>query len=120
MMRFSKTIKTAALAGLVGLGFGAATAIPAMADRTYTRCAGDGQCWHVRCDWDGDDCRRQPVQTGWYGDRGDYDAGYRFERRRYYDPDRDRFYRLHHFDHRSGRWVCDGDSEYCRWSARYW
>lgn len=105
MMRGSKTLKSAALAGLVGLGFAAAVATPAHADRVYTRCDGE-RCWQVVCDWD--DCQRVPAR--WH-------APYRYERR-YYDGDRDRFYRLHHYDHRRGVWVCDGDSEYCRWSAR--
>ncbi len=111
-MHFSKTLKSAALAAVMGVGMAAATATPAEADRAYTRCAGD-RCWRVVCDWDGDACRRAPLHNGWYG------SSYRSERR-YYDSDRERFYRYHHFDHRSGRWVCDGDSEYCRWSARHW
>lgn len=113
MMHFSRMLKSAALAGLVGFGFVAATATPAKADRIYTRCDNDGdRCWRVRCDWDGDDCRRVPVRWNGY-------QSYRYERR-YYDSDRDRFYRYHHFDRRRGLWVCDGDSEYCRWSARRW
>lgn len=105
MMHFSKTLKSAALAGLAVLGMVAAT--PAEADRYHTRC-GEERCWRVDCDWG--DCRRVPVR---------WNEPYRYDRR-YYDSDRDRFYRLHHFDHRRGVWVCDGDSEYCRWSAGHW
>jgi hypothetical protein len=109
-MRLSKTLKSAALAGILGLGLAAATTTPANADRVYTRCNSE-RCWKVACDWN--DCRRMPVR--WHGDGPSYRTD-----RRYYDSDRDRFYRYHHFDHRRGVWVCDGDSEYCRWSARRW
>ena len=112
-MQIPKTLKSAALAGLIGLGFAAAIATPAKADHVYTRCDRDGdRCWRVRCDWDGDDCRRIPIYSA-------YDPSWRYDRRTY-DPDRERFYRYHHYDYRRGMWVCDGSSEYCRWSARRW
>jgi hypothetical protein len=112
-MQLGRTLKTAVLVGFVGLAAGAAT--PAYADEVYAHCEGD-RCWKVACDWD--NCRRVPIRTGWHGDYG-YDPSWRADRR-YYDRDRERFYRHHHFDHRSGAWVCDGSSEYCRWSARRW
>lgn len=100
----TKMLKTAALAGLLGLGLAAVLTTPAQAERSTVRCDRDGNRWGVSCDWD--DCRRVPVRAAWH------------QERRYYDNDRDRFYRYHHFDHRRGEWVCDGSSEYCRWSMR--
>lgn len=108
-MHFSKSLKTAALAGLFGLGFLVAATSPAMADRSYTRCDRDGdRCWHVVCDWDGDDCHSIPIRSSYYDsyrgyrnndrqvDRGYYDSGYR-------------------------RWVCDRYSRDCHWSyGRRW
>lgn len=99
----TKTVKSALLAGLVGLALAAFLTTPAEADRV--RCDRYSErCRPVSCDWD--DCRRAPVRADWRVDRR-------------YDPnDRDRFYRYHHYDHRRGVWVCDGSSEYCRWSLR--
>lgn len=98
MMHFSKTLKTAALAGLVGLGFVAASTSPAMADRSYVRCDRDGdRCWRVVCDWDGDDCRTYRINSGYYGYRGRYGYGSRYNNynNSYYNNGR--------------RWVCDRD-----------
>lgn len=56
-MQMSKILKTATVAGFVGLGI-AAVATPASA-RTYERCDYDGdRCVRIQCDWDGDDCWR--------------------------------------------------------------
>src|SRR5579859_6836439 len=58
MLRLSKILRSAAVAGVVGLGL-VAVAQPASA-RTYVRCDYDGdRCVRVHCDWDGDDCWRE-------------------------------------------------------------
>jgi hypothetical protein len=92
MLNISNIMKSAAVAGLVGLGFAGASATPAAADSYETRCSGYGDCYRVRCDDDGDNCYR----TGYYG--SDY-------------------YREH--DYYGGRrWVCDSDGDNCHWSYR--
>jgi hypothetical protein len=57
MMLLSNTLKTAAFAGLVGLAFAGAGALPASAATYETRCYGD-DCFRVRCNDFGLDCRR--------------------------------------------------------------
>ena len=60
MLRLSKSLRTIAFAGTVGMGL-LALAAPASA-RTFVRCDGDGdRCVRIHCDWDGDDCWREPV-----------------------------------------------------------
>jgi len=51
MTTTSNILKTAAVAGLIGLGLAATTSSPASA-RTYSRCDSDG-CYRVSCDWRG-------------------------------------------------------------------
>ena len=58
MLRLSKCLRTVAFAGTVGFGL-LALAAPASA-HTFVRCDGD-RCVRVHCDWDGDDCWREPV-----------------------------------------------------------
>ncbi len=114
MICFSKTLRTAALTGLFGLGFAAAMTTPALADRAYTRCDRDGdRCWRVVCDDDGDRCRTYSTNTDYYGYNnynGDYDH-------RYYRN----YYRHRDFDNSSySRWVCDRDGDRCHWSYGRW
>ncbi len=62
MEHLSKTLKTAALAGLFGLGVAGAT--PALAHSAYSYCDRDGDtCVRVVCDDDGDNCRRVTYQN---------------------------------------------------------
>jgi len=113
MMRFSKTLKTAALAGLFGLGFIAA-ASPALAERVYTRCDSDGdRCWRVVCDNDGDDCRRSRISN--YDNYGSY---YRYNR--YYDNGRYNNYYNGYYNNYGRHWVCDRDGDDCHWSYSRW
>jgi hypothetical protein len=56
-MLLSNTLKTAALAALVGLGVAGAGALPAAAATFETRCYGD-DCYRVRCNDFGFNCRR--------------------------------------------------------------
>lgn len=87
--------KRTAMSGLFGVGVAMALSVPALADRSYTRCDGD-YCRRVACDDDGD-CRTVSQyynpsgydrNQGWYGN---------------YDRERSR------------RWVCDSDGD-CHWS----
>jgi len=107
----SKAFKTAALAGFFGLGLVVLTTGPAQAERDFARCGYEG-CLRAPCDGYRDGCRRYETPAGWYGPRNDYDP-YRHDRRR-------DWYRHHYYDHRDGRWVCTGNSEYCRWTERRW
>jgi hypothetical protein len=109
MMRFSKNLKTTALAGLFGLGVAAATTGPAVAHQAYTRCDRDGDhCVRVICDDDGDRCRT--YNTSYYG----YDNNYY---NRYYNRYRyDRGYYNSGYRH----WVCDSDGDRCHWSYDRW
>ena len=103
MLHFSNTLRTAALAGLFGLGFIAASTGPALAERSYVRCDRDGdRCWRVVCDNDGDDCRRQRIDTSYYG-----------YHRNWYDRDR-------YDNYGRRRWVCDRDGDDCHWSYNRW
>jgi hypothetical protein len=107
MMHFSKIVKTAALAGLVGLGFTAATTTPAAAERSFVRCDRDGdRCWRVVCDGYGYDCRRYMIRTG-YDNRRYYSGRY------YYDRQYDRGY----YESGYRRWVCDRYGNYCHWTS---
>lgn len=111
MMRISKTLQTAALAGVLGLGMLAATTTPAKADRAYTRCDRDGdRCWRVVCDWDGDDCHRYAIPTRYR----DWRNGYYRDRYNSYD----RYYDRGYYDSGYRRWVCDRDGDRCYWSYR--
>jgi hypothetical protein len=107
MTKLSNAIKTAAVAGLFGLGMMAATSTSALAHYSTTRCDRDGDtCWRVVCDDDGDDCRRgDSYRTGYDYNRSYWNRGY--YRNGYYNGyDRDRY----------RRWVCDSDGDRCRWS----
>lgn len=84
-LTLSKTVKTAALAGVLGLAGVAASATTASAGYTTTRCYGD-TCRVVRCDNDGDDC---------YGIRS--------------------YYRGDYYYHRDRRWECDYSGDECHW-----
>ncbi|MDE2134208.1 MAG: hypothetical protein KGM97_06635 [Alphaproteobacteria bacterium] len=116
MKRLSKPLKTAALAGLFGLGMFVASATSASAHYISTRCDSDGdRCWRVVCDDDGDDCRRANSYGSYYGDynRSDY---YNRTYNRWHDYDRyNRDYGRY-----NRRWVCDSDGENCRWSTSRW
>jgi hypothetical protein len=104
-MRFSNSLKTAALAGLFGVGLIAASS-PALADRVYTRCDRDGdRCWRVVCDNDGDQCQRYRINNGYYNNNY-----YRYNR--YYDNDYNNYYNNNY----GRRWVCDSDGDRCHWS----
>ena len=84
--RFSSVIKTAIVAGALGLAGLAATTTTASAHYMTTRCDDDGDhCWVVRCD---DDCDRVR----------EYD---RSDEWRYYHP--------------RGYWACDDDGDRCNW-----
>ncbi|MBU6297260.1 MAG: hypothetical protein KGJ79_02905 [Alphaproteobacteria bacterium] len=107
MEYFANTLKTAALAGLLGLGAMAATATPALAHQVYTRCDRDGDtCYRVLCDDDGDDCRtiRSFNRDTYWNDS--YGRGYGY-------------YRGYGRSNYRGRWVCDGDGDRCRWVSYY-
>jgi hypothetical protein len=72
MLNISNIMKSAAVAGLVGLGFAGASATPASADTFETRCTSYGDCYRVRCDDFHDNCYR----TGYYG--SDYSGSRRW------------------------------------------
>ena len=91
--KLSNTVKSAALAGALGLAGLAATATTASAHYTTTRCDGD-RCEVLRCDYDGDGCY---TVSSYYRD----DYGYRR------DNDNDSYSRA--------RWVCDDDGDDCHW-----
>jgi hypothetical protein len=57
MMLLSNALKTAAFAGLVGIAVAGAGAPPASAATYETRCYGD-DCYRVRCNDFGFNCRR--------------------------------------------------------------
>ena len=108
MLKLTDVMKTTAVAGLFGLGMVAATATPALAHYSYTRCDNDGDtCWRVVCDNDGDDCRR--VST-WH-------AGYNYDRR--YQWNRG-YYNNSYYGGRDRHWVCDSDGDRCHWSYDRW
>jgi hypothetical protein len=79
------------LAGVIGAGAFAATSAPAAA-ATYSRCDSYG-CYREHCDYDGDNCWREPV----YYNRSYYN-------RSYYPSS----YSYRH-------WACDVDGDNCRW-----
>lgn len=83
-MLLSNVLKTTAFAALVGLGFAGASVTPASAATWETRCYG-GDCYRVRCNDFGFDCRR----IEYLGDVG-------------YARMRDRL-------------VCDEDGDNCHW-----
>ena len=95
--RLSNTVKTAALAGVLGLAGVAASGTAASAHYIQTRCYGD-HCRVVRCDNDGDDC--YTIRAFYRGDR--YDRDWRWRHRRH--------------------WVCDRGGDDCHWvyGRRYW
>ncbi len=109
MEHLSRGLKTAALAGLFGLGILTASATSASADRLVTRCDRDGdRCVRMICDNDGDDCRRATWRDDYYRENyrnRDYSDRYRY-------GDRDYRYR--------GHWTCDDDGDNCRWTYGYW
>lgn len=119
MMRFSGNLKTAALAGLFGLGFLAAA--PSAAQSDGIRCDRDGdRCWRVICDNDGDYCQRVNVNAEYYANR------YRFNYNDYYDrtygngySDNGNYYSNGHYGH-DRSWVCDRDGDDCHWSYDRW
>lgn len=99
-MLMSKILKTATVAGFVGLGIAAVTA-PASA-HSYVRCDDDGdRCVRVHCDWDGDDCWRQSVYYGrpyyrgegrWVCDEDGDDCRWVYDRHPYYYRPRPYYY----------------------------
>ncbi len=89
-LKLSNALKTAALAGTLGLVGLAGSVSTASAHYTTTRCYGD-QCRVVRCDNDGDECYR--IRTYYRGDE-------------YYRPP-------------GRRWVCDWDGD-CHWAYRHY
>lgn len=99
-MNVSSILKTAAVAGLIGLGFTATSTAPADA-ATYQRCDSYG-CYRVHCDWRGYCYRtgdRDYYTESYYSDG--YSGGYFSP---YYDGD---YYY-------SAVRVCDGYG--CRWT----
>lgn len=71
MLNASNLLKSAAVAGLLGLGFAGVTATPAAAETYETHCNGFGDCYRMRCnDWH-EDCER----IGYYN--SDYDRNHR-------------------------------------------
>ena len=118
MMRFSRTVKTAALVGLLGLGAAAAACGPAQAARSSIRCDRDGDhCWRVVCDDEGYDCRTYTLSGYGYRNDGAY--------RRYYDRDGSGYYGNGYYGngyYYNGRrrWVCDRDGDDCHWSYVRW
>jgi hypothetical protein len=85
MTMIKNILKTAAVAGLIGLGVSATTATPAAASN-YTRCGAYG-CYTVHCSWRGN-CYRT---SGYYGARpyyrpsGYYAPGYYYRSARVCD-----------------------------------
>ncbi len=113
-MRFSKNLKTAAVAGLFGLGFVLAASGPALAHRAYTQCNRDGDhCWRVVCDNDGDDCSTYRLNADYYG----YGC-HRWNRHYYRDGERDHYRGYDRSGYR--HWVCDRDGDRCHWSYGRW
>ncbi|MDE2181412.1 MAG: hypothetical protein KGJ78_00165 [Alphaproteobacteria bacterium] len=107
-----KAWKTAALAGLFGVGAMVAMATSASAHYSYVRCDSDGDtCWRVVCDDDGDDCNRvrtfhrSDYDRGGYWN-GIYGDGFSFD---WSSGDRDQYYRGRH-------WTCDSDGDRCHWA----
>jgi hypothetical protein len=88
MSNMSNLLKTAALAGLIGVGASGVTLASASADTVETRCDGYGACYQVRCDDYGAACYR----LGYLGS-GYLGSGYGATR----------------------RWVCDSDGYDCHW-----
>lgn len=86
----NKLARNLLLAGVIGAGAFAATSAPAAA-ATYTRCDSYG-CYREHCDYDGDNCWREPVYNRYYN-RSYYPSSYRDGR----------------------RWVCDSYGDNCRW-----
>lgn len=87
MERLSKTLKTAALAGLFGLGV-VATTTAARADQVRTYCDRDGDtCTRVVCEDDGDDCKRTTFRNPnrynrwnfWFGQRNYWNNQNRYD-----------------------------------------
>ena len=106
MLKLSNAMKTAAVAGLFGLGMMAATTTSALAHYSTTRCDSDGdRCYRVVCDDDGDDCRR----VNSYHSSYDYNRSY--WNRGYYNNGYNNYY-----GNRYRHWVCDSDGDRCRWS----
>lgn len=98
------------------IGLGIAFSTPAAAhdwgwgyEGGRTRCDGDGdRCWRTVCEPYGY-CRTYEFRPRW---RRDYDPYWSS----YWQRDRGDWYRHHRYV--SGRWICDGDGDYCRWSER--
>jgi hypothetical protein len=95
---------SAAFAALLGAGALAANTTPAAAAYLSHRCDANG-CWTVRCDDDGDYCRRvcHYAPSSYYRGNGFYIGN------SWHSYDRDN-YRRH--------WVCDPDGDDCHWSYR--
>jgi hypothetical protein len=74
------TLKTTAIAALLGLGVAGANGSSAAAYTIKTRCNGD-DCVRMQCNNYGDDCFR----IGYF-DRGDYDRPYGYTRTYTYYP----------------------------------
>lgn len=88
-LTLSRALKTAAIAGVVGLGLSGTGAVTsASADTIRTQCFGD-DCYRQRCDDFGYDC----VNIGYYDEH---------------------VYRPSHW-----RYVCDYDSDDCHWARIY-
>ncbi len=104
MERLSRTLKTAALAGLFSLGI-MATSTAARADQVRVYCDRDGDtCTRVVCEDDGDDCKRTTFQNpNRYNRRNYWNNGYRNGYGGAYRP--------------YGHWVCDSDGDRCHWAT---
>lgn len=76
----ANTLKTTALAALLGLGVLGASGTAASAYTIKTRCYGD-DCVRLQCNNYGYDC----IRTGYY-DRDDYDRPYGYTRTYSYYP----------------------------------
>ncbi|HTW33449.1 MAG TPA: hypothetical protein VMD53_02440 [Rhizomicrobium sp.] len=98
MLNISNTLKSAALAGVLGvaaIAVGTSTA----AARTYTDCDGD-TCVRMHCDAFGDNCWRESVY---------YNPSYRdFYHDDYYNYDRGTYGGFGHYS-------CDAFGDNCRW-----
>jgi hypothetical protein len=98
MLSVSNTLKTTALAALLGIGAAVTAAAPASADTITTRCFGD-DCYRVRCDDAGFDCvRYNPAYDRDYYDYSNYSP---------------------YSDYRVGRtqWVCDSFGDNCHYAT---
>jgi len=113
IMRLSRALQSAAVAGILGLGLLGTSATPALADHVRTQCDRDGDyCWRIWCDRDWDDCHRI-AGSGYrrsnsyyrYNRYGDYSGYYRNSYRRSYSS--------------GGHWVCDSDGDDCHWQRSY-